>query len=211
METGQPFLSDTTKMAEDEDIVEAPTDGRRQRSERSKHKIAAAMIDLIMEGDMAPSAEAVAERAKVGLRSVFRHFKDMDSLFHEVSRIMHAQYIPQTLVIDSDRDWYDQLLEMIELRCSIFDKVTPIQQSMLAQKHRSKFIQQEITRNNALLRDTFTVVLPSGIKANAETVEALDAVLSPATWMRLRLDQGLPRAKARKIIENMVAALVKPD
>lgn len=197
-------------MAKEGETIESPTDGRRQRSERSKHKIAAAMIELIMEGDLAPSAEAVAERAKVGLRSVFRHFRDMDSLFLEVSKIMRAEYEPQALVIDPDRDWYDQLLEMIALRCRIFDKIMPIQQSTLTQKHRSKFIQQEITRNNALLRNLFLEVLPANIKTKAQTVEALDAILSPSTWMRLRLDQGLTRARARKTIETMVAALVKP-
>ena len=55
-------------------------DGRRLRSQDSRARIVAAMLDLIREGEIAPSAELVASRANVGLRTVFRHFKDMDSL-----------------------------------------------------------------------------------------------------------------------------------
>ena len=39
-----------------------PSDGRRQRSERSRTQIIDAMFSLIREGDMSPSAARVAER-----------------------------------------------------------------------------------------------------------------------------------------------------
>lgn len=188
---------------------ETNPDGRRKRSERSKHKIAEAMIGLIMEGDITPSAEAVAERAQVGLRSVFRHFKDMDSLFAEVSGIMRAEYEPQALKITPGKDWSEQLQELIQLRAKVLDKLMPMQQSTFVQRHRSRFIQDEIARTNKLLRSTMLEILPPDLAKNTDLVEALDAALSPAAWMRLRLDQGLSQAKARKTVEYMVAALVK--
>ncbi|MEO8374286.1 MAG: hypothetical protein ABI471_03615, partial [Sphingomonas bacterium] len=54
------------------------TDGRRRRSETSRDKIVEAMLAIVAEGQITPSAEQVALRAEVGLRSVFRHFKDME-------------------------------------------------------------------------------------------------------------------------------------
>lgn len=168
------------------------------------------MIGLIMEGDITPSAEAVAERAEVGLRSVFRHFKDMDSLFHEVSKIMRAEYEPQALKITPGKDWQDQLQELIQRRAKVLDKLMPMQQSSFVQRHRSRFIRDEIARTNKLLRQTMLAILPEDLAKNAELVEALDAALSPAMWIRLRQDQGLSQAKARKAVEYTVAALVKP-
>ena len=44
-------------------------DGRRLRSEASRERIVAAMIDLISEGDVTPSAEAVAIRVDERLTS----------------------------------------------------------------------------------------------------------------------------------------------
>lgn len=191
-----------------QDEAEGPTDGRRKRSERSKHKIAQAMIELIMDGDMTPSAEAVAARAKVGLRSVFRHFKDMDSLFNEVSIIFHDEYLPDLAEFNSDQDWRDQLDEIIELRCETFEKVMPMQRSSLAQRHRSRFVQEEMGRNNAMLRKNLIQVLPKDIQSSKDTLEGLDAILSPAMWMRLRLEQGLTPPKAQSVVKSLASALL---
>lgn len=188
--------------------VEAPTDGRRQRSERSKHKIAQAMIDLIMGGDATPSAEAVAARAKVGLRSVFRHFKDMDSLFNEVSMIFHDEYLPNLVERDTGKDWKGQLQDNIELRCEIFEKVMPMQQSTIAQRHRSKFVQEEMARNHAMMRGNLLEILPEDVQSREGIVESLDVILSPVVWMRLRLEQNLSPTKAKKLVEQMADALL---
>ena len=51
---------------------ELPTDGRVQRSERSREAIIRAMLDLIGEGIASPTAQQVALRADVGVRTVFR-------------------------------------------------------------------------------------------------------------------------------------------
>ncbi|KCZ53122.1 TetR/AcrR family transcriptional regulator [Hyphomonas pacifica] len=66
-------------------------DGRRQRSERSRAQIIEAMFALIQEGDISPSAAGVTERSGVGLRTVFRYFEDMDSLYGETSEIVTAE------------------------------------------------------------------------------------------------------------------------
>ena len=60
------------------------TDGRRARGHVSRSRIVAAMIELVREGCVAPTAEQVALRADVGLRTVFRHFDDMESLYREI-------------------------------------------------------------------------------------------------------------------------------
>ena len=45
------------------------TDGRLQRSERSRELIAEALYELMGEGDLGPSAQKVADRAGVGIRT----------------------------------------------------------------------------------------------------------------------------------------------
>jgi len=65
-------------------------DGRRQRGQDNRARIVAAMMDIVREGQIAPSAEQVAARADVGLRTVFRHFQDMDSLYREMSLVIQT-------------------------------------------------------------------------------------------------------------------------
>src|SRR3990170_4269525 len=60
-------------------------DGRRRRGMDNRARIVAAMMEMVRADEIAPSAERVAARADVGLRTVFRHFQDMDSLYREMS------------------------------------------------------------------------------------------------------------------------------
>ena len=73
-------------VVEDENEPQAASqpDGRRQRSQRSREKILKAYWELMLNGDMNPSAATIAKHAGVGLRSVFRHFEDLDTLLRVV-------------------------------------------------------------------------------------------------------------------------------
>jgi AcrR family transcriptional regulator len=66
---------------------EPKPDGRRLRSVRSRELIIEAMLNLVAEGILVPTAQQVAERADVGIRSVFRHFADMESIFEAANEL----------------------------------------------------------------------------------------------------------------------------
>ena len=69
-------------------------DGRRERSRSNHAKIIAAGIDLLGKGEYAPSAARVAEVAGVGIRSVFRHFEDMDTLYRQLGAEVELKVWP---------------------------------------------------------------------------------------------------------------------
>ena len=73
------------------DAVAPKSDGRINRSVVTRKKIVTALTALVYEGHLTPTAEQVAQRAEVGLRTVFRHFDDMDSLYREISLDLEAQ------------------------------------------------------------------------------------------------------------------------
>ncbi len=75
-------------------MTDASPDGRVLRSERSRESIVEALFELIGEGVLRPTAQQVAERAGVGLRTVFRHFSDMDTLFAELNEKLIAEVKP---------------------------------------------------------------------------------------------------------------------
>ena len=69
-----------------EQATESPKlDGRLNRSVVTRNKIVETLTKLILEGQISPTAEQVALRANVGLRTVFRHFDNMDALYREIS------------------------------------------------------------------------------------------------------------------------------
>lgn len=69
-------------------LTDDKTDGRLLRSERSRKLIIQSMVDLVDEGFLVPTAQQVAQRADVGIRSVFRHFDDMDDIFETANEMI---------------------------------------------------------------------------------------------------------------------------
>jgi hypothetical protein len=87
--------------ADDQDGV----DGRLLRGERSRQQIVDALFKLIRGGEMNPGAAQVAEAAKVSLRTVFRHFEEMDSLRMEMTAQMEAEIRPILQEPFEANDW----------------------------------------------------------------------------------------------------------
>lgn len=55
-------------------------DGRTARRDRNRLAVLDAVLELFAEGDLSPSPEAVAQRAGLSLRSVYRYVSDSDDL-----------------------------------------------------------------------------------------------------------------------------------
>jgi AcrR family transcriptional regulator len=193
-------------MAEEE---KRSADGRRRRSESSRDKIVAAMISLVAEGQISPSADQVATRAQVGLRSVFRHFKDMESLYAEMTARLSRQYEMWLVPYDS-ADWREQLAETLQRRVSTYEMLMPFKRAADAHRHESPSIQAEHVRTLALMRARLRSILPDAIADDALVFEAIDLWLSFETWQRLRMEQGLTAEKAGAIVRAQVDRLAEP-
>jgi AcrR family transcriptional regulator len=60
--------------------AEANVDGRTMRRTRNRRSVINALLSMIREGDLHPSAAEIADRAGVSHRSIFRYFDDLDDL-----------------------------------------------------------------------------------------------------------------------------------
>src|SRR5690348_13326162 len=100
-------------------------DGRRVRGQTNRRKIVEAMIALVSEGVLSPSAQDVAERADVGLRTVFRHFDDMESLYGEMAAQISTRILPLISMDFTVSDWRGRIDELIERRAQAFEKMLP--------------------------------------------------------------------------------------
>lgn len=193
-------------MAAKADIAE--TDGRRLRADESRRRIAQAMLDLVREGEVTPSAETVAERAGVGRRTVFRLFNDMEGVYREMHAIMVAKLAPMFAAPFDGATWRERLDEVVERRARMFEEMLPVKSAADAHRYRSAFLQNEHKKLTRLQRQTMLAVLPEAIAAQAERVEALDLALSFEAWRRLRQEQRLPPRQAAAVLRRIVRALM---
>jgi len=183
-----------------------PADGRRRRSENSRGRIVAAMIELVAEGRITPSAEDVASRAGVGLRTVFRHFTDMESLYAALTSSLAEQYEMWLIPFEST-DWQGQLVEAIERRTATYERLLPFKRAGDAHRHVSPAIQAEHARMLGMMRNRLRSFLPAAITDDDVRFETIDLMLSFEAWQRLRDEQGLSIDLARRIVTREVLRL----
>jgi AcrR family transcriptional regulator len=186
--------------------AEAPlADGRRERSRSSRSKIVAAMVDLVGKGDVAPSAARVAEVAGVGLRSVFRHFDDMDELYREMGEVIAAQVMPIILEPPSGASWKEKLFDIADRRAMVFETILPYRISANLKRFQSPYLMQDYRRMLRLESDTTEAHLPVSVKADVAGTRSLNVILSFQTWRLLRHDQELPFEDAKAVVRRLLS------
>ena len=184
-------------------------DGRVRRGERSRQAIVAALLDLIGSGVLQPTAQQVADRAGVGIRSVFRHFSEMDSLFAamdvrlagEAARILEGSVRAGSLA--------ERVSRLVRQRATLFERVGPYKRSANLQRWRSAFLQDRHLRMQRVLRADLLQWLPELDGAPADLVEAVDLATSFDAWDRLRNDRQLNQKVAMAAVERTVSALLR--
>lgn len=190
-------------MAQAEEPIDRE-DGRRLRGQKNRRRIVEAMLELVREGNISPSAEDVSAKADVGLRTVFRHFKDMDSLYREISELMFAEIEPTASDPLPEGDWPLRLEAIIDRRIHVFEKIMPFKIAADIHKHRSAFLREDDAALMRMQRSALREALPADLRNNRMYFETIDLLMSFDSWRRLRKDQRLSVAQARKMVHFAV-------
>ena len=203
----QPSASTPKRPGRPQNAASGP-DGRHLRSQTTRAKIVTALLDLVRDGDVAPSAARVADTAGVGLRTVFRHFDDMESLYREMSAVIEAQVMPITLRPFEAVGWQDQVREMADRRIGIYETIMPYRISASVKRFQSAFLMASYHQALDLERSSLHAILPAAIIANAPIASAIEVTISFQCWRRLRHDQGLAIEDARAVVHTLLEAML---
>lgn len=185
----------------------AKPDGRRERSADSRRRILAAMVDLIESGLASPTAEAVAARAGVSLRTVFRHFEEMENLHLEIAALVFERVRPLIDRPFTASGWPAILHEAVEQRAEFFEAIAPFKTAIDVHRHRSPAIATQHRRFTALSRDMLAAAFPADIVNDRDRFEAIQLLLSIEVWQRLRDQQGMTVADAAAAVRRMATAV----
>lgn len=186
----------------------ASTDGRRARSAASRRKIIAAMSDLIAAGDPNPSAAAVAKHAGVGLRSVFRHFDDKDSIFREIDEIVVGAFQPVMEAPYKSDQCQGQLFELIERRAQLYEAIAPFRLATQPARKKSKFLRENYRRHYQGEKRMLDAILPDPIKTDTRIGRSILIATSFDSWRLLRQDEELSQKDTVAAIKEVVSDIV---
>lgn len=182
----------------------AAPDGRRARSQSSRAKIVKAMLDLVGGGEMSPSASQVADLAGVGLRSVYRHFSEIDELYREMTEAVELQVLPILMRPPQGATWQQRLFDIAARRALIFETIMPYRISANARRFDSDYLMEDYRRMLRLETEALAAHLPEEVQEDVAGARGLNVILSFSTWRLLRHDQNLSPEEARAVVERML-------
>ena len=186
-------------------------DGRRQRGERTRFAIIDAALSLQEEGILVPTAQQISDRAGVLIRSFFRHFDDMETLFKAADDQLRDSY--EALFIGGDRQGSlkERVNRAVERRSAAFEQLKNVVLGTKAQLWRYETPRTNYARNQRGLRKDLEAWLPELQDVTEVDCESIHASASFEMWHRLRSEQGLSLEASRAVVKSLLLGLLTSD
>lgn len=186
-----------------------PVDGRRARRERSREQVVDAVLDLLDEGVLRPTAQMVAERSGISLRSIFRIFDDVQTL-HEAATARHLERVGHLFrPIDATGDRAARIEATVVTLGDLYEVVGPIRRAGLRLAPESEVFAERIAQARAWVRaELDRIFAPELVAADSERAAALEAMCSFEAWDQLRRAQGLDIDASRRVVADTVVRLL---
>src|SRR5580658_298510 len=188
-------------------------DGRHARSARSKDLVVEAILELLREGSLRPSAQEIATRAGVSERTVFRHYTDLEQLFAAAAARQARHIAPLLDLPPTNGRRAQRVAELVRRRARLYEEVTPVRRAAVRHAPFHTVLRASLDQIHGLLRGQLEAVLAPEIgmvqaDQRAELAECIDVATSWATWETLRADQGLGPGRAGAAVERTVSSLL---
>jgi AcrR family transcriptional regulator len=162
------------------------------------------MMALVQEGHPEPGAEAIAARAGVGLRTVFRLFRDMESICAEMLQPQRQEFVacftdrftaprgPARL-----RELYLRLAALYELRL-------PVRRAGMIRRYSSPSLAGAMRELDSTIAAFIELQVPGTDPGVQTRRDMLNLLMSFEAWMRLRDDQGLSQQNALALLTRAI-------
>lgn len=178
--------------------------------------IVEAYTDLLAEGHRSPSAQAVAERAGVGIRTVYNQFADLESIRAEAGVTVYWRLEPHLLRpedVDPQASLDDRLRLFLDRRLHVLSVLDPLAQSVQG-RHASS---PALSENRGLLvaaglEELRTVFGPElralPARSRSTLLHTLHLASSWPALLALREELGLSPAQVRTTMSEALRRLL---
>lgn len=184
------------------------SDGRSDRGLRTHERIVVALFELIREGNLQPRGEEIAERAGVAVRTLFRHFDDMDGLFDTAMAFMSEQFDLDLVVPKIEGSLEERALAYAKAQGAIYEE---------SRNYLLFYISRAKTEEEAnALRSAHTQsqrlrlwsALPEVAAADPDVRHSVEAFYSFQMWDQLRFEQVLAVEMCHQVIASSTVTLL---
>lgn len=177
-------------------------------------RVLEALLELVEEGELRPTAQAVAERAGVALRTVYHHFEDVGALRTMALTMQTSRYREMLRQVDAKLPLDERIQLTARQYRRLFEAITPIRLATMFDQHDSPEMAEGLGAARAQRREhlasTFAVELGRRSEDGRALLDALDLMTSWDTWNYLRSSLARSAAAAEKVVILMLTDLFSP-
>ena len=174
-----------------------------------------AFAALVAADGRRPTMEAVADEAEISVRSVFRHFADVDAVVvAALAQVLEAELADRSeiaptgpvrqrvsAVAASRSEDNESMMLLFGLAASIGVGDPEVEASLArsraaGRRWLSDVFARELARRSGTARGVM--------------LDTIEAALSPATWYGIRIDQAVSTARGQRIVEAMLLGALTP-
>lgn len=188
-------------------------DGRRARGQRNRDAVIDAILILLDQGNASPTAREIADTAGVSLRSVFRHFADLDSLFgaaiqRQARRTAHL-YEPPSDAGDTEQ----RIASLVVQRRKLYETISEVRRSWILRYSDVPSVSHILDEIYVglhqqvvdLFRDDLAHLKPA---QRRDVLDAIDVASSFDAWAHLRSHRGLSVPRASGVVKGTIRLLL---
>lgn len=178
----------------------AKVDGRSDRSARTHEKIIEALFQLVGEGTIRPRAEEIADRAGVAVRTLFRHFDDMEGLNAAGRNYLASLFEAPRDEPDLTGSLEERTREYARQQGELFDKIRNYLLFYASNAHTVEDANAFRTNSGQAQRLRIWTALPECAAATPTARRSVEVLFSFQHWDQLRFEQGLPAEESVECI-----------
>ena len=175
-------------------------DGRKLRSESTSDHILNTAIKIARKGNIDNmSFNSIAKEANIGTRTIFRHFKDQETLQESLDQKLGEEFTSAFSLINKT----DNLESRIENVCSILIKLYVKNQNIIRWNLRNIWRDKNLRKNmfswNKILRNFVYSILPEIQEKRKSEREIIFECMSFMFFLRLSVVQRLNEKQIKEI------------
>ncbi len=161
-------------------------------------------MDLVAEGDATPTAQRVADRAGVSVRSVYQHFTDVEGLFAQASDRLNLWLSEHQAPVDPALPLLQRIDVFVSSRAENLETLAPFSRASRLLEPSSATLTQSRADLVARARDRLAQIFAPELSGLAEPsrtdlLDALDIQCSLDGWNHMR-ERGADVAVARRVM-----------
>ena len=207
------MIATTDAPTHEQEQQEQPQDGRTLRRLNSYDRAVDALLDLIESGVPSPTAQQIAEKSGISVRTVFRLTEDIESLHaaaieRQIQRTAHL-YVK----IPASGSLGARIRALVDNRASVFEAIAPTRRVAERLAESSPQITEGLAFQHQILQMQVAELFDRELSRisrvrRPDALNAIDVAAGWETWDQLRRIQGLSITSSGRVVRLLIEGVL---